>query len=126
VTSLFKTNASGESKPAAKGETVELQLRLVEKSEINNLSELEYSNALGVYEYEVLKDIRGNYDKDRIRVAHGIVFQRKHTSSARREIGSEISLTLVPLSKYKNLQTWQTVDHLRPNFELPLYTPQLD
>ncbi len=126
VTSLFKTKSSGDSKPTAKGEAVELRLRLVEKSEISNLSELEYSNALGVYEYEVLEDIKGNYNKDRIRVAHGIVFQRKHTSSARRGIGTEIALTLVPLSKYKNLQTWQTVDNLRPNFELPLYTPRLD
>jgi len=125
ATSLFAASG-GEGYESLPSDSVELQLRLVEKSELTNLSELEYSNALGVYEYEVLDVITGSYDKDRIRVAHGIVFQRKHTSSAKRAIGSEIALTLVPLSKYKNLQTWQTVDNLRPNFELPLYTPKLD
>ena len=54
------------------------------------------------------------------------VFNRKFTSIARAEIGGQITLRLVPLSKYRSLQTWQTVDDLRPNFELPLYTPKLD
>ncbi len=105
---------------------VELLLRLEEKSEINNLAELDYANALGVYEYRVVKDVRGNYPFDRIRVAQGIVFGRKLTGAANHEIGSEIELCLVPLAKYKSLSTWQLVDDLRPNFEMPLYTPKLD
>jgi len=80
-----------------------------------------------VFEYEVLEDRLGNYEKDRIRVAHGIVFNRKTTSAATREIGSEIALELVPLSTYPNLKSWQTVDDLRQNFELyPIYTPALE
>lgn len=110
----------------AQRDEVNLELRLAEKSVLNNLAELDYSNALGVYEYEVVNDRLGNYPFDRIRVAHGIVFGRRHTGAANREIGSTIGLTLVPLSKYKSLNTWQIVDDLRPNFELPLYTPKLD
>ena len=118
--------SSKQSTIGSQKSEVELVLKLLEKSELNNLSELDYSNALGVYEYEVVEDRMGNYPFDRIRVAHGIVFGRKHTAAARREVGSEIALTLVPLAKYKSLNTWQIVDDLRANFELPLYTPKLD
>jgi hypothetical protein len=105
---------------------VDLTIRLIEKSTIKNLSDVPYNNALGVYEYEVVSDTRGNYPFQKIRVAQSIVFNRKSTHIAKQEVGDEISLVLVPLSKYRSLQTWQTVDDLRPNFELPLYTPKLD
>lgn len=119
------TSAPGESSIAPVKE-VALDLKLVEKSTIENLSDLDYANALGIYEYEVVSDLKGNYPFDRIRVAHGIVFNRKHTSAARREVGSTIGLTMVPLSKYRTLSAWQVVDDLRPNFEMPIYTPKLD
>lgn len=105
---------------------VALRIRLEEKSEIGNLAELDYANALGLYEYRVLKDLRGNYPHDRIRIAQGIVFGRKLTGAAKTQVGSETELVLVPLSKYKNLSSWQMVDDLRPNFEIPIYTPKLD
>ncbi|MCB1229612.1 MAG: SGNH/GDSL hydrolase family protein [Verrucomicrobiae bacterium] len=105
---------------------VDLTLRLLEKSTLQNLSDVPYSHALGVYEYEVVEDKLGNYPLKKIRVAHGIVFNRKFTSISRIEPGHEISLRLVPLSQYRSLQTWQTDDDLRPTFELPLYTSTLD
>lgn len=107
-------------------EEVSLLLRLLEKSELQNLADLDYSNALGVYEYQVIEDRMGNYPYDRIRVAHGIVFGRKYSRAAEREIGSRIAMDLVPLSTYKTLSTWQMVDDLRMNLELPIYTPKLD
>ena len=114
------------AKAVHNSDPVDLVLRLVEKSEIKEMGQLEYANALGVFEYEVINDKRGNYKYDRIRVAHGIMFQRKPTSSAKRKIGETIDLTLVPLSRYPNLKTWQTVDDLRPNLDLPIYTPKLN
>ncbi|MEM7697082.1 MAG: SGNH/GDSL hydrolase family protein [Verrucomicrobiota bacterium] len=105
---------------------VELELRLVAKSEIQHLSELDYSHALGVFEYEVVRDMSGNYPHDRIRVAHGIVFNRRFTAAASREIGSSIALRLVPLSSYRTLATWQVKDDLRTDLSMPLYTPKLD
>jgi hypothetical protein len=105
---------------------VALRIRLESKSGIANPAELDYANALGLYEYQVVKDLRGNYPFDKIRIAQGIVFGRKLTGAARAEIGSETELVLVPLSKYKNLSTWQIIDDLRPNFEIPVYTPKLD
>ncbi|MDF1812787.1 MAG: hypothetical protein P1V20_11255 [Verrucomicrobiales bacterium] len=105
---------------------LDLDLCLIAKSEITNIAEIDYANALGVFEYEVVKDRLGNYPYEKIRIAHGIVFRRKFTSAAMRQIGSQISLRLVPLASYKNLQTWQTDDDLPPNYEMPLYTPKLD
>ena len=102
-----------------------LELRLVAKSEVTNLSEVTYSNALGVFEYEVISCSAGGYEGERIRVAHGIVLNRKPTSANKRSIGSTISLTVVPLSRYPAIQRWQTVDDLRPNFEMPLFVPKL-
>ncbi|MEM6280441.1 MAG: hypothetical protein AAF733_13245, partial [Verrucomicrobiota bacterium] len=105
---------------------LDLVLKLLEKSEIRNLNEMPYSNALGLYEYEVVEDKLGNYPFDRIRIAHGIVFGRKYTGAATREIGTTIAIKVVPLSKYKTLSTWQMADDLRMNLELPVYTPKLD
>ena len=109
-------------------EPVELNLRLVEKSTLpaSELNRVTYPNALGIYEYEIIRDRKGNYPYKKIRVAHGIVFNRRLTGATRRSVGDTISLKLVPLSHYKTLQTWQTIDDLRPNFDLPLYTPRLD
>lgn len=112
--------------PGSQPAEVDLTLRLLEKSELRNLSDVPYRNALGVFEYEVVRDSLGNYPFAKIRVAHGIVFNRRLTSIAKQAVGDEITLRLVPLSTYRSLQTWQTVDDLRPNFEMPLYTPKLD
>lgn len=118
-------NGGGSESADLPGE-VALRIRLEAKSGIENPAELDYANALGLYEYQVVKDLRGNYPFDKIRIARGIVFGRKLTGAAKAEIGSESELVLVPLSRYKNLSTWQMIDDLRPNFEIPIYTPKLD
>jgi len=120
-----KQIGSGEVSSDLPGE-VALRIKLEAKSGIGNASELAYSNALGLYEYQVVKDLRGNYPFDKIRIAQGIIFNRKLTGASKAEIGSETELVLVPFSKYKNLTTWQMFDDLRPNFEIPIYTPKLD
>ena len=105
---------------------IELTLRLVQKSVLQDVNGAPYDHALGVFEYEVVKDHYGNYPLSKVRVAHGILFNRRYTSSARREIGAEIQLTMVPLNRYASLTSWQTVDDLTPNYDMPLYTPKLD
>lgn len=103
-----------------------LKLRLAEKTEIPRLNEVSYGNALGVFEYEVVGDKIGNYAGGKIRVAHGVVFHKKLTRIANQPLGDEIELRLVPLANYPALQQWQIFDDLRPNFEMPLYTPKLN
>lgn len=105
---------------------VHLVLKLAEKSVIDTSLEIDYESALGVFEYEVVRDNLGNYPHDRIRVAQGIVFRKRFTSAVHQTIGTEVSLALVPLSTYRTLNTWQITDDLPIRRDLPLYTPKLD
>lgn len=105
---------------------LDLDLRLATKSKIGNISEVSYLNALGIFEYDIVKDRLGNYPHKKIRVAHGVVFRKQFTSAAKRKIGSTISLRLVPLASYKILQNWQMIDDLPKKFDMPIYTPKLD
>lgn len=120
----FSDRGAGETQDLP--DEVALRIKLETKSGIGNASELAYTNALGLYEYQVVKDLRGNYPFDKIRIAQGIIFNRKLTGAANAEVGSETELVLVPFTKYKNLSSWQMFDDLRPNFEIPIYTPKLD
>lgn len=103
----------------------DLMLRLVAKSEVKDLSAVTYGNALGVFEYEVIENVSGGYPYKRIRVAHGIVLNRKPTRANNRKVGDSIGMVVVPLARYPGLQRWQTVDDLRANFEMPLFVPKL-
>ncbi len=103
----------------------DLVLKLIAKSEVKDLSSVTYGNALGVFEYEVTEDVHGNYPFKKIRIAHGIVLNRKPTRANNRKVGDSIGLVVVPLARYPGLQRWQTVDDLRPNFEMPLFVPKL-
>ena len=131
---MAATEAKPEDAPAKVAMTLEevpvdaeynLDLKLVAKSEIKNINEITYSSALGVFEYEVVKSAGGGYEGKRIRIAHGIVLNRKLTRANNREIGDTISMVVVPLTRYPAIQRWQTVDDLRPNFEMPLFVPKL-
>jgi hypothetical protein len=112
--------------PADMPAEVHLVMKLAEKSVIDTSVEIDYDSALGVFEYEVVRDNLGNYPHDRIRVAQGIVFRKRFTSAVNQTIGTEVSLVLVPLSTYRTLSTWQITDDLPVRRDLPLYTPKLD
>ncbi len=119
-----EVGSQGKFEPDPQSE-YDLVLKLVAKSEVKDLSSVTYGNALGVFEYEVTEDVRGNYPFKKIRIAHGIVLNRKPTRANNRQVGDSIGLVVVPLARYPGLQRWQTVDDLRPNFEMPLFVPKL-
>jgi len=123
-TPVKEVGAQGKFEPEPDSE-YDLVLKLVAKSEVKDLSSVTYGNALGVFEYEVTKDVRGNYPFKKIRIAHGIVLNRKPTRANNREVGDSIGMVVVPLARYPGLQRWQTVDDLRPNFDMPLFVPKL-
>lgn len=123
---IRKRESLGQPKAVGKAKLLDLDLRLVAKSNIDNQSEIKSDNALGVFEYEVINDRLGNYSSKRVRVAHGIVFRRKFTKTSKREIGSTVSLRLVPLDSYQALKYWQTENDLPANSDLVIYTPKLD
>ncbi|MEO0416980.1 MAG: hypothetical protein AAF226_18735, partial [Verrucomicrobiota bacterium] len=52
--------------PVKMPDSVDLVMKLVEKSEIKNINDINYKNALGVFEYEVISDRKNNYPFDKI------------------------------------------------------------
>ncbi len=105
---------------------LDLDLRLLAKSEVDKETITGEGNILAVFEYAVVKDKLGNYPYDRVRVAHGIVFGNRFTSAAKRPVGSTISLRLAPKANYHVLREWRLEDDLEPAEDMPIYTPRLD
>ena len=102
-------------------EPVVVTLRLRKKSTVGHLKNIVYENALGVYEYDVVKVRRGTYPYRQIRIAHMVVMNRKPTRVSDYRIGRTLSLEVVPLARYPRLQTIQIVDNLPARYDLPLY-----
>lgn len=104
---------------------LQLEVVLLRKSAVRNLSEVTYRSALGVFEYEVVSVIRGTYPGKTIRIAHLIVMNNEFTTINQRAPGFRMSLEVEPLSKYPNLEKIQTIDDLDPAYDLDLFVPKL-
>ncbi len=106
---------------------VEVVMQLASKSEFTTPSEITYRSAFAVYEYKVLRVVRGSYPSGKIRVAHTVVWDRKIISSNRnRKIGEVVQLELVPLSNYPQVkQTFQEIDNLPVDLSLEIYIPKM-
>jgi hypothetical protein len=103
---------------------VEITLKLVRKPDLSELGELN-SNALAVFEYEVVSVQRGEYPYKTMRLADGIVWGGKVSALGRREIGATISLEVVPLRQYPNLEKMRRIDTLGQGEGLPIFAPSL-
>ena len=110
---------------AAGDDVIEVEVSLRQKSAAKTLNEITYRSALGVYEYDVLRVLRGNYPHPRIRIAHLIVMNNRYTAIHHRPLGDRMSLAVEPLSKYPNLEKVQTIDDLPEDFSLPVFVPKL-
>jgi hypothetical protein len=106
-------------------DVIEVEVRLRQKSAAKSLNEITYRSALGVYEYDVLRVIRGDYPHPRIRIAHLIVMNNRYTTIHHRPLGGRMSLAVEPLSNYPNLEKVQTIDDLPEDFSLPVFVPKL-
>lgn len=95
------------------------------KPEKRMLSEITYRSALGIFEYDVVRVIRGHYEPKKIRLAHLIVMNKRYTSMIDRPLGSRMTLAVEPLSNYPNLEKLQTIDDLEPAYDLPIFIPKL-
>lgn len=91
------------------GGPIDVEMRLVRKSELPSGTA---KNTFGIYEYEVLRLSGGIYDGKLIRVAHGLHWGGRPTGTANKQIGSNMSVRLVPLSTYPNLEKVPTVNDL--------------
>ncbi len=105
---------------------VTVTLKLLAKSSAGDPADVEGGRALGVFDYEVVAVHGGSYPHERIRVAHGIVWNRRQVGAANWEIGRTVALGLVPMSRYPALQRLPLVDSGRPMEGISLYTPRLN
>jgi|694.fasta_scaffold130357_2 hypothetical protein len=105
--------------------TVEAELVLAAKSEFKAPSDIAYRNGLAIYEWQIVRVNRGAYLGKRIRIAHMVMQDRKVLQAADWPTGKRVSLAVVPLSTYPNLEKFETLDSLPDAPDLPIYTPRL-
>lgn len=122
---IRRAQSVGEAAPAASATSLQVEVALRKKSGIRNLSEITYRSALGIFEYDVIRVIRGTYTPKTIRISHLIVMNNRYTSIIDRPLGSTMTLEVELLSKYPNLEKLQTVDDLDPAYDLNIYVPKL-
>ena len=103
---------------------LDLELRLVAKSELKSLKDIDYSYCFAMNEYEVLRVNSGYYPYPRIRVARVIMWGNKPMPGAINEAlghSPDGGFELVPMSNYPRFEQMQLVDDLPINLDLPTY-----
>ncbi|MEZ5329507.1 MAG: tetratricopeptide repeat protein [Verrucomicrobiales bacterium] len=77
-------------------------LKLIKKPSVE-LSDGASGNVLGVFEYELVELDSGTDPGSRILIVDGVIWNGKILRSVNRDLGSTLSLDLVPLTTYPNL-----------------------
>ncbi|MCB1099822.1 MAG: tetratricopeptide repeat protein [Verrucomicrobiae bacterium] len=83
-------------------------LKVIRKPDLETIR-LQDGNVLGIVDYEVIGGKTVQSAASTIRVAHGFVLNGKLTRVAKREIGTTVSMDLVPVSDYPGLRKWHVV-----------------
>ena len=123
---ISKTVATATGgKPSAGGPAV-LRLELLKTSTLDSPRSAPGGRALGLFEYKVTGVERGSYSNEKIRIAHGIVWNGRFTSIAAKQAGWITSLELVPISNYPSLKSLPLEDDLPADSSVPIYVPKLD
>lgn len=123
---LSRTVASLSSGTAPAGGPVILRLELLKSSALDSPQSAPGGKALGLFEYKVTGVERGSYASEKIRIAHGIVWNGRFTSIASKQPGWTTSLELVPISTYASLEKLPLEDDLAADPSVPIYVPKLD
>ncbi len=114
-------------RPAGAGEdtAVEVEVVLTKKSALQHVNEAPYRSALGLYEYDVVRVLRGRYPFKTMRIAQLILMNGKLTSINDRQPGTRMTLEVELLSKYPSLEPLYLVDDLDQDTALRIYVPKL-
>ncbi len=110
---------------AAPPDEIEVDVQLLAKSQLTNLSDIAYKHCMGVFEYKVLAVKRGKVPEDHIFVSHLIVMNKQYTSASALEVGSRLALTLVPIERYPNILKMESVDDVTQDSGAVLWVPKL-
>jgi len=96
--------------------------RLAAKSKVPNAADIApYRDALVVYEYEVDKVVKGEYDGKKIRVARWGLIDARPTALSRAKPGDRAELVVEPRADHPELDAQVIRDTLEEDFALPLY-----
>ena len=106
--------------------TIDVTLRLKEKTALPPASEITYQSCCVMYEYEVVKVDSGYYPYDTLRVAHLGVFRRKPTAKTHYPVGTVRSWKMVPSETYAYFQRLQRADDLPLDLDKPIYVIKQD
>lgn len=104
---------------AAGDQPFRAELKLLRKSEPPKRAD--YKNALGVYEYQVVRVFSGSYPYDRVHVARRIILNRRETAVVEIPVGSTATLPLDPIADHPDLQRMQMADSLPNSGDYPLF-----
>ncbi|MGI9244953.1 MAG: hypothetical protein ACR2RV_29390 [Verrucomicrobiales bacterium] len=110
----------------AEGGPVILSLELLEASTLETPQSISGGRSLGLFEYRVTAVERGAYGSEKIRVAHGIVWNGRFTGIAAKKRGWRTSIELVPISTYPQLLNLPLENDLPEDPDIPVYVPKLD
>lgn len=103
---------------------IELEVKLLEKSELKSLRDVDYSYCFAMNEYEVVRVNGGYYPHERIRIARVVMWNKKVNQHVLDEaVGSSPrgGWKLVPMSKYPRFEKMQMVNELSLDLERPVY-----
>jgi len=101
---------------------LDVDAKLLAASPTPSLHDIQpYSQALAVYEYEIVRVHAGPATSGRVRVAHWVLLDGQIQSVAQSPPGSEARLLLEPLGANPQLEEEFTRDTLDPEFDLPLF-----
>ena len=96
--------------------------RLAKRSKVPTPKSISpYTEALVVYEYEVVRVLRGLYLPKHIRVAHWAVLGGESLASGQLAEGDTVSLEVCDFNADPKLETVHLSDTLDFDFDLPLY-----
>jgi hypothetical protein len=110
---------------AGANNAIEVVIRLRAKSSFKTPREVTYRNALALYEYDVVRVVRGKYPYKTLRLAHLVMHQRKIMGAVNWPIGKTLDVELVPLSSYPTVEKIQMQDDLELAPELPIFIPKM-
>jgi hypothetical protein len=103
---------------------LDIEVKLVTKSPLKSLRDIDYSYCFAVNEYEVVKVNSGYYPYQRIRIARVVMWSKAlkprviNESIGHRPRGG---WELVPMSRYPRFERMQLVDELPIELNLPVY-----
>ncbi|MFT4546485.1 MAG: hypothetical protein ACI8XO_001042 [Verrucomicrobiales bacterium] len=123
---IERTVAAVAGQAAAAGGAVVLSLELLKPSTLESPQATPGGKALGLFEYRVLAVESGSYPNEKIRIAHGIVWDGRFTGIARKEAGWSTSIELVPIATYPTLMNLPLENDLSADSDIPIYVPKLD